>query len=452
MATGLQQVLECLRHADGQLLARFVAARDEAAFAALVRRHGPMVLGVCRRVLRHEQDAEDAFQATFLVLARKAASVVKRESLGCWLYQVAYHTALQARAASARRRARETPMRDVPHPEVAPAEADDWRPLLDRELCRLPEKYRAAVILCDLEGQSRREAARQLGVPEGTVSSRLAAAHKRLARQLARYGLAPAGGVAAALSGGPAPARVPAALVWSTARAAALVAAGQLTAAPGPAVLLMREVIQTMFLTKLKLAAGVAVVVAALAAGGLTFQAVGQDRLQPQAERRPDAGGRPLTELELLRREVDILKLQMEVVQAELRSLKGKAGAGARPAWGTRPDMFSQPPSGGRPAPDDRPQAGPGGPKLRDVRPDKGPGPAGADQLAPSPPEKYGPGRPSLDRLRSAPDPLQEAEAALKKLRQQPDDQQAADALEKAVKRLKEWAKPDGGAKNYFGR
>jgi RNA polymerase sigma factor (sigma-70 family) len=448
MATGLQQVLEHLRHADGQLLARFVATRDEAAFAALVRRHGPMVFGVCRRVLRHEQDAEDAFQAAFLVLARKAASVVKREALGCWLYQVAYHTALQARAASARRQARETPMRDVPHPEVAPAEVNDWQPLLDRELGRLPEKYRAAVVLCDLQGQSRREAARQLGVPEGTVSSRLATAHKRLARQLARYGLAPAGGVAAALSGGPAPARVPAALVWSTARAAALVAAGQLTAAPGPAVLLMREVIQTMFLTKLKLAAGVAVVVAALAAGGLAFQAVGQDRLPQQPEKRSDAGGRPLTEVELLRREVDILKLQMEVVQAELRSLKGKAGAGARPSWGTRPDNIPQPTPLWKPAGDVRPKVGQGGPPPQDVGPGKGPEPAGADQLAPSSPEKYGPGRPSLSNLRSAPDPLQEAEAALKKLRQQPDDQQAVDALEKALKRLKERAKPHGAAGN----
>src|SRR6516162_6709600 len=139
MATGLRQILEQLQQSggglsDGQLLARFVAARDEASFASLVRRHGPMVLGVCRRILHDFHDAEDAFQATFLVLARKAASVVKRESVGCWLYGTACRTALEARVLGARRRSRERPMKDMPHPEVLPAEAQDWRPLLDREL------------------------------------------------------------------------------------------------------------------------------------------------------------------------------------------------------------------------------------------------------------------------------------------------------------------------------
>src|SRR5690348_16125636 len=129
MGTGLRAVLEHLRDpTDGQLLARFLASRDEAAFAALVRRHGPMVLAVCRRELRHEQDAEYACQATFLLLARKAPSVRKRESLGCWLHQVAYHAALEARAANAKRRARERPMSDVPHPETQSPEVQDWRP------------------------------------------------------------------------------------------------------------------------------------------------------------------------------------------------------------------------------------------------------------------------------------------------------------------------------------
>ena len=199
MATGLRQILEQLQQAgggqtDGQLLARFVAARDEASFASLVRRHGPMVLGVCRRILHDFHDAEDAFQATFLVLARKATTLVVGESLGCWLYEVAYRTALEASTLSARRRSRERPMRDMPHPEVAPAEAQDWRPLLDRELSRLPEKYRAAVVLCDLQGRPRREAARQLGVPEGTLSSRLATARQMLARRLAGCGVALSGG------------------------------------------------------------------------------------------------------------------------------------------------------------------------------------------------------------------------------------------------------------------
>src|SRR5437762_5982027 len=134
MATGFQKVLEHFQQVsgltDGQLLNRFVAQRDEASYAALVRRHGAMVLGVCRRVLHDFHDAEDAFQATFLVLARKAAAVAKPEAVGCWLYQVAYHTALEVRAATARRRATERQVRDMPHPEVAPAPPEDWRPLL----------------------------------------------------------------------------------------------------------------------------------------------------------------------------------------------------------------------------------------------------------------------------------------------------------------------------------
>jgi RNA polymerase sigma factor (sigma-70 family) len=214
---------------DAQLLTRFVADRDEGAFAALVRRHGPMVLGVCRRVLRHEQDAEDAFQATFLTLARKAPSLRQRAAVAGWLYEVAHRTAVEAGRARARRRGRERQVGDMPHPEVQPTEPQDWRPLLDRELAALPEKYRGAVVLCDLEGLSRREAARQLGWPEGTLSSRLATGRRVLAGRLSRGGVALSGGaLAAALSEAAASARVPEALVCSTAQAAA----GNLAASP----------------------------------------------------------------------------------------------------------------------------------------------------------------------------------------------------------------------------
>src|ERR1700681_777846 len=148
----LQKVLVNLRLScdtlpDGQLLARFVAGQDEAAFAALVRRHGRMVLGVCRRVLRHSQDAEDVFQATFLILARKARSVLNREAIGSWLYRVAFRAAQEARAMRARRRAKEKQMDDTVQPPVNRAEVQDWRPLLDHELNRLPEKYQAAIVL-----------------------------------------------------------------------------------------------------------------------------------------------------------------------------------------------------------------------------------------------------------------------------------------------------------------
>jgi RNA polymerase sigma factor (sigma-70 family) len=247
---------------DGQLLEHFLAQRDEAAFAALVRRHGPMVLGVCRRLLGHPQDAEDAFQATFLVLVRKAASIARREQVGNWLYGTACRAALEARAA--RRRVRERQVSAMPEP-AAPA-ADDWEglwPLLDQELSRLPDKYRAAVVLCDLEGRTRKDAARQLGIPEGTLSGRLTTARRRLARRLARHGFAISGsGLAAVLSPGTASARVPTSLAASTARAAA--AASVVSA---QVVALTEGVMKTMLMAKLRV--GVLVLAAvALAATG----------------------------------------------------------------------------------------------------------------------------------------------------------------------------------------
>src|ERR1700731_4596533 len=161
---------------DEQLLEDYISRHDEAAFATLVRRHGPMVWSVCRRVLRNHQDAEDAFQATFLVLVRKAASIVPREMVANWLYGVAHQTARKARATTAKRQAREKQVNELPEPE-ARTEPELWRdlqPLLDQELSRLPDKYRVAVVLCDLEGKTRKEAARQLGVPEGTLAARVA--------------------------------------------------------------------------------------------------------------------------------------------------------------------------------------------------------------------------------------------------------------------------------------
>src|SRR6516164_215413 len=136
---------------DGELLGRFLERRDEAALAALIRRHGPMVWGVCRRLLSHH-DAEDAFQATFVVLVRKAASIRSREMVGNWLYGVAHQTALLARRTAARRRAREVQVTEMP--DIEAVQQDQWpelRPLLDEELSRLPEIYRAVIVLCELE-------------------------------------------------------------------------------------------------------------------------------------------------------------------------------------------------------------------------------------------------------------------------------------------------------------
>jgi RNA polymerase sigma factor (sigma-70 family) len=228
---------------DGQLLDRFVAARDEASFAALVRRHGPMVLGVCLRALRNRADAEDAFQATFLVLVRKAASLTGRRVLGDWLHGVARRVALKALAAAARRRVKE---RAAARAEVPADEArNDWLPLLDEELGRLPEKYRLPIVLCDLEGKTRKEAAGQLGWAEGTVAGRLARGRELLAKRLLRTAHAICCALPAAQA---ARAAVPPDLVGSTVGAAMLVASGGAPSAG--ALALAEELLRPMLLTK----------------------------------------------------------------------------------------------------------------------------------------------------------------------------------------------------------
>src|SRR5262245_60737749 len=243
------------RLTDGQLLECFVTRRDPAALEALVRRHGPMVWAVCRRVLANYHDAEDAFQATFLVLVRKAASITSGELLANWIYAVATQTALKARATAAKRWTRERQVTEMPEPAVA--EQNPWpdlRPLLDQELSRLPHKYRAVIVLCDLEGKSRTEAAQQLGVPEGTIASRMATARALLAKRLARRGLAVSGGaLAAGLAENVASAGVPASVVSSTIKAANLLVAGKTAGAISVEVSALTEgVINAMMMTKLK--------------------------------------------------------------------------------------------------------------------------------------------------------------------------------------------------------
>jgi RNA polymerase sigma factor (sigma-70 family) len=226
---------------DGELLGGFVARRDDAAFAALVRRHCPMVLGVCRRVLRDPHDAEDAFQATFLVLARKGASLRQRERVGNWLHGVAYRTALEAKSVIARRRANERQVTTMPEPAIPAQEpAADWLPLLDEELSRLPEKIRVTVVLCELEGRPRSQVARQLCIPEGTLSSRLATARRRLAARLARRGLVLSGAALAVVA-------VPAPLVGSTVQAAVASAA-----VPAHVAALCERMLKAMFLKRLQ--------------------------------------------------------------------------------------------------------------------------------------------------------------------------------------------------------
>jgi RNA polymerase sigma-70 factor (ECF subfamily) len=239
---------------DGELLESYIRQRDEAAFEALLRRHGPMVLGVCRRILHNAADAEDAFQATFLVLVRKAASVMPRALVGNWLYGVAHNTAIKAKAMNSRRRTKESQAAQTARPD--PEGSQQLQATLDEELSRLPEKYRAPIVLCELEGRTLKEVARHLGWPQGTVAGRLARARVLLTKRLAQRGLAlPVGALAAALAEGAASAAVPNPVVVSTLKAAALVAAGQ-AAAPGvisPRVAALTEgVLKAMLLCKLK--------------------------------------------------------------------------------------------------------------------------------------------------------------------------------------------------------
>jgi len=188
-------------HSDGQLLDLFFKRRDEDAFAAVVRRHGPMVLAVCRRVLRNPADADDAFQAAFLVLARRAGSLTGRGLLAPWLHGVAFNTARRLRRDNGRRANRERPLADVPEPMAAEslAVSDELLAVLDEELARLPDRYRATLVICDLEGLTRKEAARQLRCPEGTVAGRLARARALLAARLANRGIAPSASLLALL-------------------------------------------------------------------------------------------------------------------------------------------------------------------------------------------------------------------------------------------------------------
>jgi RNA polymerase sigma factor (sigma-70 family) len=255
---------------DAELLDRFVRCHDEAAFEVLVWRHGTMVLGLCRRLLRHEHDAEDAFQATFLVLARKARSISKREALASWLYKVAYRIALAARAVTAARRAREQGWVEMGTPDTAEdAVWRDLRPVLDEEVLRLPEKYRAAFVLCCLEGKTNDEAAELLGCPKGTVLSRLARARERLRGRLVRRGVVLSAGVLAVMAANKgSAATVPAGLVETTLRAALAVAAGSAPAAvaSGPVTALMEGALRTMFMTKLKLTVAVLLLAGSLLA------------------------------------------------------------------------------------------------------------------------------------------------------------------------------------------
>ncbi len=250
---------------DGQLLARYAVDRDESAFEALVARHGPMVLATCRAVLRHEHDVEDAFQATFLVLARKARSVRAGDALGGWLHRVAYRAAVQASAASRRRRRREVEASAMAALDATRIEPDlDISSLLHEEVDRLPEHQRLPVVLCDLEGLTQGQAAARLRWTEPTLRHRLLKARRRLRERLIRRGVT-VGAVGAVLAASVAGARaaVPAAL----ARAAVVAATGGASTATAAA--LTAVLIRSLTMTRLKFAAAGALAAMTIATAGV---------------------------------------------------------------------------------------------------------------------------------------------------------------------------------------
>jgi RNA polymerase sigma factor (sigma-70 family) len=276
---------------DRQLVERLLAGPDEAIFEAIVRRHGPMVYRVCRRVLRHEQDTEDAFQATFLILAQRLGSVRRHASLASWLHGVAHRVALKAGAQAVTRRRHE---RQAATDSFPPAEVPwhELRDILDAELALLPEKWRVPLVLCYLEGHTQDEAAEQRGESPRTLRRRLEEAKAALGRRLIRRGVWPAALSAVLLSDCLAAAALAPRLVRSAAAAAASLATGQAARIPGLSArvaALTEGVLQTMFVSKIKTATAALLLLTALTvgAGGLLFRTQAIEPQQPsKAEQR----------------------------------------------------------------------------------------------------------------------------------------------------------------------
>ncbi|HEV3435873.1 MAG TPA: sigma-70 family RNA polymerase sigma factor [Gemmata sp.] len=280
---------------DGQLLDSFIDQKDEAAFETLVRRHGPMVLGVCQRIVRNHHDAEDAFQTTFLVLARKASSVMPRQMVANWLHGVAYRTAIKAKAQTAKRQMREKHVIEMPEPEVTTNDhPHDLRPLLDQELRGLPETYRLPILLCDLEGKSIKEATLHLGCPQGTLAGRLVRGRRLLAKRLSQRGVVLSGGMLAEmLSENAISACIPPLLLALTVKAGSFLMAGQATAkgmVSTHVTELMEGVMMSMMLTKYKTVMAALVVLGMFAFGGglLTRPTAAQE---VEAEKSSAEGG-----------------------------------------------------------------------------------------------------------------------------------------------------------------
>jgi RNA polymerase sigma factor (sigma-70 family) len=287
---------------EGQLLDRFASGRDETAFVALVERHGPMVLGVCRRFLRDPNDVDDAFQATFLVLVRKAGTLRRKELLGNWLYGVACRVSRRARCAASRRSSRFTTVQDLEpvaadwcHTRggvVATSLRDGEGPLLHEEVSRLPSKYRTPIVLCYFEGLTHDQAAARLGWPVGTVKGRLARARELLRSRLSRRGLAiSTAALAAELASSDARASVPAGLIQSTLKSSLAVLSGTAAALPASSAVpltvtsLTEGVLHAMVLSQVK-----SIAIPVLLAMGLLATGVSVVAYQPVPASRGRAG------------------------------------------------------------------------------------------------------------------------------------------------------------------
>jgi RNA polymerase sigma factor (sigma-70 family) len=325
---------------DGQLVQRFLTARDgadQAAFTALVDRHGPMVLGVCREVLGNSHDAQDAFQATFLVLARKAGSVRKADSVSSWLHGVALRVAMRAKAGAARRRVYERRSAALKAAELGrQGGSREWWPELHEEIARLPARYREPVVLYYLEGLTTEDAALRVGCPHGTILSRLSRARERLRRQLDRRGLALSAALRTTGETPRATAALPAKLLETTVHAAFGFARGQpmdAGLASNMATTLATDVLYTMTITKLKIVGATALACAFAWGGVQTFGQFGRPggnqkpgSAVPDAAERQAALVRSVEKLqsqldESARRNAEMRKV-LEEMRAELKALR----------------------------------------------------------------------------------------------------------------------------------
>jgi RNA polymerase sigma factor (sigma-70 family) len=323
---------------DPELLERFVAHHDQAAFAAIVERHGPLVLGVCRRVLRREHHAEDACQSTFLVLARKAGTIRKREALGSWLYGVALRVARKLAADARRRASQEVTEADAPLPDAAGELT--WREglaVLDEEINRLPGTYRSALVLCYFEGKTQDEAARELGCGPRALCGRLARARECLRRRLVRRGVALSAALLSTLLAAAHPAAaLPPALAVRTVKAAAALLGGQALARVAPAAVasLTQGVLTAMSVTRATTVAALVLAVSLLVTGAGAFAVAAwggkeppvADKAPPPADKAADRKAPPAAD-------ADKESPDERTVRCVVRDRDGKPIAGARVYW-----------------------------------------------------------------------------------------------------------------------